>query len=59
MVFIHFMEFIFVPLGIPGCGFAYDSFCLSSVGIKVTALDISEKLIFDLQQVKKDTKCLQ
>jgi len=39
-----------------GCGSAYDSFYLSSLNIKVTALDISEKLIQELQQVRKVIK---
>ena len=36
-----------------GCGSALNSFCLAYNGIDVTSLDISEKLIQALQQVRK------
>ena len=41
-----------------GCGYAFDSFYLSFVGIKVVALDISEKLIQELQLTKNSIKSL-
>jgi len=36
-----------------GCGAAYSSFSLAFLGVKVTALDISEKIIKDLKKIRK------